>query len=70
MSTIDTIRHSQPRLRGFMSILAAAVVLLDDIATKQRSCRALLELTDEQLKDVGLSKSDAYREGIRTAWDQ
>ena len=36
---------------------------------KRRSRLALLEMTDEQLKDIGVSRCDAYREGIRPFWD-
>ncbi|WP_318011190.1 DUF1127 domain-containing protein [Mesorhizobium sp. ES1-1] len=36
---------------------------------RRRSRLALLEMTDDQLKDIGLSRGDAYREGIRAFWD-
>lgn len=26
---------------------------------------ALLEMTDDQLKDIGISRADAFREGMR-----
>jgi uncharacterized protein YjiS (DUF1127 family) len=26
-------------------------------------------MTDEQLKDIGISRADAYREGIRPPWE-
>lgn len=35
----------------------------------RNSRMALLELTDEQLKDIGISRGDAYREGIRSPWE-
>lgn len=34
-----------------------------------RERRALMSLSDEALKDLGLSKADAYREGSRSIWD-
>ncbi|MER9328973.1 DUF1127 domain-containing protein [Mesorhizobium sp. M0152] len=36
---------------------------------KRRSRRALLEMTDEQLKDIGLSRGEAYCEFRRRLWD-
>jgi uncharacterized protein YjiS (DUF1127 family) len=35
---------------------------------RRRSRRQLLEMTDEQLKDIGLSRTDAYREANRGMW--
>ncbi|WP_434221475.1 DUF1127 domain-containing protein [Mesorhizobium opportunistum] len=36
---------------------------------RRRSRLALLEMTDEQLKDIGLSRGDAYCEFSRRLWD-
>ncbi|MEC9244458.1 DUF1127 domain-containing protein [Nitratireductor rhodophyticola] len=36
---------------------------------KRRSRLALLQLTDEQLRDVGISRDEARREGLRPFWD-
>ena len=37
---------------------------------ERRSSRmALLEMSDEQLKDIGLSRSDAHGEANRPFWD-
>ena len=36
---------------------------------KRRSRRALLEMGDDQLKDIGLSRSDAHGEARRPFWD-
>ncbi|TIT60927.1 MAG: DUF1127 domain-containing protein [Mesorhizobium sp.] len=30
---------------------------------------ALLEMTDDQLKDIGISRCDAHREGIKPLWE-
>ncbi|TJW58692.1 MAG: DUF1127 domain-containing protein, partial [Mesorhizobium sp.] len=30
---------------------------------------ALLEMTDDQLRDIGISRCDAHREGLRPFWD-
>jgi len=34
-----------------------------------RERRALLALSDHALKDIGLSRADAYREASRPIWD-
>jgi len=36
---------------------------------RRRSRRALLEMTDDQLKDIGLSRGEAYSEFTRRLWD-
>jgi uncharacterized protein YjiS (DUF1127 family) len=36
---------------------------------RRRGRLALLEMTDEQLKDIGISRCDAHREGIRAFWE-
>ncbi len=36
---------------------------------KRRSRMGLLDMSDEQLKDLALSRADAYREGHRRIWD-
>ncbi|MDW6022672.1 DUF1127 domain-containing protein [Mesorhizobium sp. BAC0120] len=35
---------------------------------RRRSRRALLEMSDDQLKDIGISRGDAYREASRPMW--
>lgn len=49
--------------------LLRATDALDRMMDRRRSRLALLEMTDDQLKDVGLSRGEAYREGIRPFWD-
>lgn len=36
---------------------------------RRRTRMTLLELTDAQLADIGISRCDAYREGIRSFYD-
>jgi uncharacterized protein YjiS (DUF1127 family) len=83
MDTIDTIRHSRAELsgqstrpadrRGFVSRLMRVVRSLarwiDSLLERRRTRLALLEMTDDQLKDIGVSRCDAHREGIRPFWD-
>lgn len=58
---------------GFVSRIVAlatsAVIWLEQRVDKRRSRLALLELTDDQLKDIGISRADAYREGLRSFFD-
>ncbi|MGX7872545.1 DUF1127 domain-containing protein [Mesorhizobium sp. ORM6] len=83
MDTIATIRHSRSELsdqalrptgqRGFVSRLVRVVNSLvrwmDHLLERRRNRMALLEMTDDQLKDIGISRCDAHREGIRPFWE-
>ncbi|UVK45026.1 DUF1127 domain-containing protein [Mesorhizobium sp. AR07] len=83
MNTIATINHSRAELsgqstrpsgrRGFVSRLVrvarSLATWIDYLLERRRSRLALLEMTDDQLKDIGISRCDAHREGIRPFWD-
>ncbi|MER8631637.1 DUF1127 domain-containing protein [Mesorhizobium opportunistum] len=81
MDTIATIRHSRAEgqimrpsgQRGFVGRLARLARSLarwiDYLLDRRRSRLALLEMTDDQLKDIGISRCDAHREGIRPIWE-
>ncbi|RUX74193.1 DUF1127 domain-containing protein [Mesorhizobium sp. M7A.F.Ca.US.006.04.2.1] len=83
MNTIATIRHSSAALsaqstrpsaqRGFVSrlvrVLRSLAGWIDNLLDRRRSRLALLEMTDDQLKDIGVTRCDAHREGIRPFWD-
>ncbi|TPI50310.1 DUF1127 domain-containing protein [Mesorhizobium sp. B2-9-1] len=82
MDTIDTIRHDSPAFRAQVELLARrgfagrmAVVLrsivrqIDRMLERRRGRLALMEMTDDQLKDIGISRCDAHREGIRAFWE-
>ncbi|AMX92554.1 DUF1127 domain-containing protein [Mesorhizobium sp. M7A.F.Ca.US.014.04.1.1] len=83
MNTIVTIRHSSAALsaqstrpsaqRGFVSrlvrVLRSLARWIDNLLDRRRSRLALLEMTDDQLKDIGVTRCDAHREGIRPFWD-
>lgn len=45
------------------------VARLERQLESRRSRRALLEMSDDQLKDIALSRADAYREAHRRFWD-
>ena len=83
MNTIATIRHSTAGLSGqstrtsdrsgFVSRLVRLVRSLarwiDNLLDRRRSRLALLEMTDDQLRDIGVTRRDAHSEGIRPFWD-
>jgi uncharacterized protein YjiS (DUF1127 family) len=50
--------------------LGAAIAWLGQQRERQRGRRALLRMSDAQLKDIGLSRSTAYREANRTFWER
>jgi uncharacterized protein YjiS (DUF1127 family) len=74
MSTIDTIRGSQhggPTAAADFGVLRAAAAIvgwLVAMADRRRGRRLLLEMSDAQLKDIGISRADAYREAKRPIW--
>lgn len=76
MNTIDTINRPSRRLPaigqmvGGLARLAIRMAMkLERMMERRRSRRALLELSDAQLKDIGISRADAVREGLRPFWD-
>ncbi|TPJ77261.1 DUF1127 domain-containing protein [Mesorhizobium sp. B2-6-2] len=82
MDTIDTIRYDSPVFRAQVEPLARrgfagrmAVVFrslarqVSHMLERRRGRLALMEMTDEQLKDIGVSRCDAHREGIRPFWE-
>jgi uncharacterized protein YjiS (DUF1127 family) len=74
MTTIETIYrmsvgHSYEAAASGGSKLLSAVDWLERVLEKRRSRKALLEMSDEQLKDIGLSRSDAHGEAVRSFWD-
>ncbi|MBN9244135.1 MAG: DUF1127 domain-containing protein [Mesorhizobium sp.] len=79
MKTIDTIisdpdgfRFLPPRaafVRRVRIVLRSVAAWIGRLLERRRSRMALLEMTDDQLKDIGISRADAYREGIRPPWE-
>jgi len=62
----EAARKGKPGKRG---TLMRVIDFLEDGFARRRSRHALMEMTDSQLKDIGLSRADAEREGIRRFWD-
>ena len=52
-----------------MRVLRSMARWIDNLLDRRRSRLALLEMTDDQLKDIGVTRCDAHREGIRSFWD-
>lgn len=59
--------------RGKSPVLAAllqgSLIWFRAHLERHRSRRILMAMSDEQLKDIGLSRSTAYAEGARPFWD-
>ena len=77
MSTIDTLsrggsfRKTAPSAgiaTRTVRLLSKAVDRLSAMMERRRSRLFLLEMTDDQLKDIGLSRADAEHEGLRRPW--
>jgi uncharacterized protein YjiS (DUF1127 family) len=67
-ATAPTIRTATIRQSLGVQFVAAASWIGRQME-RRRSRRALLEMTDDQLKDIGLSRGEAYSESIRRLWD-
>jgi len=76
MATIETIyrasegsRYDTPQPSGSRWSVTSMLASLERRLEKRRSRMALLEMSDEQLKDLNLSRSDAVREAGHRFWD-
>ncbi len=75
MTTIETIAHQQSGRSGAGALRRGAIAVVSVMKTvasvmeRRRSRLALLELSDQQLKDIGVTRADAHREGVRRIWD-
>ncbi len=47
---------------------ASVLSWIDTQLERRKSRRSLLEMSDDQLKDIGISRADAYREGNKAMW--
>lgn len=81
MSTIKAINRADAEAFGqigrpwrayvnrLVRMVTSLATVLGHLYERRRSRLALLEMTDEQLKDIGISRCDAHREGLRPFWD-
>ena len=49
-------------------MLLRVVAMIEIAVARRRSRLALMELSDAQLKDIGISRSEAFREANRPFW--
>jgi uncharacterized protein YjiS (DUF1127 family) len=61
---IVTVQFAPKRSRRFGWIAALADAWIE----RYRQRRALLELSDHMLKDIGISRVEAWREGRKPFW--
>lgn len=69
MGAIDTLYQRWQEV-DVIGVARRVLVWVEGCTQRSRSRKALLELTEDQLKDIGISAADAYREGIRLPWDE
>ncbi|MGE0213231.1 MAG: DUF1127 domain-containing protein [Parvibaculaceae bacterium] len=71
MGTIVTIKRPAYSTHsvGKASRLVHWLRTFERMLERRRTRVALLELTDEQLKDIGLSRSQVHKEVSRPFWD-
>lgn len=62
--TRATIHDPRPAWRPFLGLVAT----LELWAERHRQRRALRELSDHMLKDIGLTHADVYRESMKPFW--
>ena len=68
MATIETIyRSTESHAKAKVSLMSM-LNWLDGRLERRRSRRALLEMSDDQLKDIGLSHADVHFEANRPFW--
>ncbi|MEQ1944250.1 DUF1127 domain-containing protein [Mesorhizobium sp. VNQ89] len=71
MSTFTTTRtDTSMRTSGSRGSLLLRLISMIEMAVQRRRSRiALMELSDDMLKDIGVSRSEAFRESNRPFWD-
>lgn len=70
MSAIVTIGTTSTGRRETKAYsLPKVIVWLEHMLERRRSRLALLEMSDEQLKDIGVSRGEAYGEASRPFWE-
>lgn len=75
MSTIDTMprkdrrTHSAPVSSSTTLLLSGLLGRIGRAVERWRQRRDLLELTDRELRDIGLTRRQARREAARPFWD-
>ena len=67
---VREFRRIGPRQSNGLAVRVALHVsnLLDVWSERRRQRRALLELSDHMLKDIGIGRGETYREGRKPFW--
>lgn len=68
MSTFATSRGDISMRSSRGSPLMRVISMIEMVVERRRSRLALMELSDAQLKDIGISRSEAFREANRPFW--
>jgi uncharacterized protein YjiS (DUF1127 family) len=68
MSTFATSRSDISMRSSRGSPLMRVISMIEMVVERRRSRLALMELSDVQLKDIGISRSEAFREANRPFW--
>lgn len=66
---INTLPRTQASDRGAPgAVIRPLIALVADWGERRRQRRALLELGDHLLKDIGIGRADAWAEGSKPFW--
>lgn len=76
MIAIDTIARNRARFhdtgagfrRSLIVEIRRATNWLDEVLARRRSRLDLIELTDDQLRDIGVTRREAAHEGNKPFW--
>ena len=72
MTMLDTIRTShrpKPSIQAMTRrLLARGLAFLASVHQRRRMRHQLLDLTDDQLRDVGITRDEALRAADRLRW--
>lgn len=69
MSTLSGTRAAMRPSASRGSSLLRVISMIELAVERRRSRLALMEMSDAQLKDIGVSRSQAFREANRPFWD-
>lgn len=68
MTSTDALRVTRRRQPSAESMLITLVAWLQLCAERRSQRLDLLELSDNLLKDIGVSRADAVAEGTKPSW--
>lgn len=64
----ESVGSAAVRRPGLRHVLSWILRRIEDAFERRRQRRDLLALSDDQLKDIGISRSMAHREASRPFW--